>query len=111
MKNELCISRTTGDKAMERQVELSRGNRFEEQISLTMYDAETENEVGFIHGTIYYANILSEFYSQVVRRVQNNPLTDEMVRSTHEWKYASLTNRNILMLAELIANASCIFAR
>ena len=96
---------------MKCKVERFGENRFDEQISLTMYNTETENEVGFIHGTIYYANILSEFYSQVVRRVQNNPLTDEMVRSTHEWKYASLTNRNILMLAELIANASCIFAR
>ena len=96
---------------MKCKVERFGENRFDEQISLTMYDTETENEVGFIHGTIYYVNILSEFYSQVVRRVQNNPLTDEMVRSTHEWKYASLTNRNILMLAELIANASCIFAR
>lgn len=44
MKHELCISRTTDDKAMERQVELSRGNRFEEPIFLTIYDAETENK-------------------------------------------------------------------
>lgn len=108
MKNELCISRTTGDKAMERQVELSRGNRFEEQISLTMYDAETENEVGFIHGTIYFADVLSEFCPEVIRRVQSDPLTDEMTRSVLKREYTSPTNRNVLMLAEPIAVASYI---
>ena len=100
MKNELCISRTTGDKAMERQVELSRGNRFEEPVSLTMYDAETENEVGFIHGTIYFAD--------VIRRVQNDPLTDEMTCSVLEREYTSPTDRNVLTLAEPIAIASYI---
>ena len=96
---------------MKCKVERFRENRCDEQISLTMYDTETENEVGFIHGTIYFANILSEFYSEVVRHVQNNPLTDERVRSTYERKYTSITSRNILMLADPIANASCIFAR
>lgn len=108
MKSESCISRTIGDEAMERQVELSKENRFDEQISLTMYNAETENEVGFIHGTIYFSNILSELYPEVIRRVQNNPLTDEMIRSTFERKYTSLTNHNVLMLAEPIAITSCI---
>lgn len=108
MKNELCVSRTTGDKAMERQVELSRGNRFEEQISLTMYDAETENEVGFIHGTIYFADVLSEFCPEVIQRVQNDPLTDEMTRSILKREYTSPTNRNVLMLSEPITIASYI---
>lgn len=108
MKNELYISRTIGDKAMERQVELSRGNRFEEQISLTMYDAETENEVGFIHGTIYFADVLSEFRPEVIQHVQNHPLTSLMTRSILEREYTSPTNRNVLMLAEPIAIASYI---
>lgn len=108
MKHELCISRTSDDKAMERQVELSRGNRFEEPIFLTIYDAETENKIGFIHGTIYFADVLSEFCPEVIRRVQSDPLTDEMTCSVLEREYTSPTDRNVLMLAEPIAIASYI---
>ncbi len=108
MKYELCISRTSDDKAMERQVELSRGNRFEEPIFLTIYDAETENKIGFIHGTIYFADVLSEFCPEVIQRVQDSHLTDGTTRSILEREYASPANRNVLMLFEPIAIASYV---
>lgn len=108
MEKELHISRTTGDKAYERQVELSRGYRFEEPISLTMYDDEMENEVGFIHGTIYFADVLSEFRPGVIQQIRDSLVTDELTRSILKREYLPQMSRNVLVLREPIICASYI---
>lgn len=108
MKTALSLSRTTEDKAWERQMELSRGNRFEEMVSLSIYGDDPNEVIGFIHGILYLADVMNEVSSELIRKIKDSPVTDGMTHNILEREYVPEMQRNLLVLVDPIVCESTV---
>ena len=108
MKTNLSFLRTNDDKLWERQMELSRGNRFEEMFSFTIYRDETAEAIGFIRGILYSANFLNEFSPKHIYKIRDCLSSDKLTRTVLVREYAPEMNRNILALVAPIVCESTV---
>lgn len=100
----LYAKRTKDDLASEREMLLRRGFRFEEPLSLTVFESETNIVVGHICGVLYFLDVLAQTSWESLSRVKS-PATDDLTQMVFEREYLSMPNRwpqksNILVLHE-----------
>jgi len=90
------------DLATERKMMLCRGFRFEEPLSLTIFEYGTDIVMGHICGVLYFSHLLSQTTNELLSDTQSL-MTDDLTRIVFAREYHSQTGgwnteRNLLVL-------------
>ena len=105
----LYTKRTKDDLASEREMLLRRGFRFEEPLSLTVFESGTGIVVGHVCGVMYFSKVLSQTSWESISKIKSLA-TDDLTQMVFGREYFSIPNkwpkkRNILVLHEPVYSA------
>lgn len=100
----LYARRTKDDLANEREMLLRRGFRFEEPLSLTIFESETNIVVGHACGVLYFSKVLSQTTWESISVIKSLA-TDDLTQMVFGREYFAIPNRwpknrDILVLHE-----------
>lgn len=98
----LYAKRTKEDLVTERKMLLRRGFRFEEPLSLTIFECDTNIVVGHICGILYFSDVLEQTLWKQVAGVKSI-MSDDLTRLVFEREYFLTdddweSKRNVLVL-------------
>lgn len=98
----LYSKRTREDYVTERKMMLYRGFRFEEPLSLTIFEYGTDIVMGHVCGVLYFSNVLSQTPDELLCDAQSL-MTDDLTRMIFAREYRAETGgwhikRNLFVL-------------
>lgn len=99
LQNTIYAKRSAKDFVIERQMELCRGFRFEEMLSLTFYESDSLLEMGHLSGILYLRNLVAELPADVLKSIES-PTTDALTQNVFHQEFARGALRNVLVLHE-----------
>lgn len=99
LQNTIYAKRSAKDFVIERQMELCRGFRFEEMLSLTFYESDSLLEMGHLSGILYLWNLVAELPADVLKSIES-PTTDALTQNVFHQEFARGALRNVLVLHE-----------
>lgn len=109
----LYASRTNEDLATERKMLLRRGFRFEEPLSLTVFESGTDIVMGHICGVLYFPEVLAQTSWELLSETKSL-MTDDLTRNVFEKEYLSIApewqaKRTVLVLHDPVWVSDSIF--
>ncbi|HJB04435.1 MAG TPA: hypothetical protein H9715_01645, partial [Candidatus Merdibacter merdigallinarum] len=99
LQNTIYAKRSAKDFVIERQMELCRGFRFEEMLSLTFYESDSLLEMGHLSGILYLRNLVAELSEDTLKSIES-PTTDVLTQNVFHQEFARGVFRNVILLHE-----------